>query len=153
MPYYWCGAIDGDGHIGYEHSPKQQPIASIYFCGNMAMVSGFKDFIFHRTKKLVRLESHDSIFRVRYRGTRICRSIAQLLYSSCPFALARKLAVAQKMILANDGHKDWSWLTLDKIEQRIADRGTSKAAAEDLGMTPQLFCWMRKNRMAKHEIA
>jgi len=97
LPHYWRGCVDGDGWVIDRGSNF-----TVGFCGNIHMVTGFRDYIENTTQHRANIRSHKSIFRVEYSGVRPAqRAIRALKYSDYPeICLPRKHTLALKVLEA-----------------------------------------------------
>jgi hypothetical protein len=136
LPYFWAGAVDGDGSVGFKRAAGRRSQGRVRFCGNRQMVDGFREFIRATLGLTATATPHEKIWEVCYGGNRRARLVAGLLYRDTPWALERKRARAMEIISSPPGPADRSRLTLEALERMILVYGRQETAAL-LNTTPQ----------------
>jgi hypothetical protein len=98
---FWTGMIDGDGCVNWLPNGKKRRVASIGLVGSHGCVEGFAKFIERRTGIAASVFPGRRIWSVRYSGWYAVEVIT-LIYGSAPFALPRKLKMAQELLAEYD---------------------------------------------------
>lgn len=144
MPHYWRGCVDGDGWVSIRKDPRK---ISIGFCGNLAMVTGFRDFIQKTCHQNATIYPIGKIFAVSYSGIRPPRKIVDLLYPiGHVVSLERKRTAADQIRQELPERRSWHDLTNEMIDSAYSKTGSWKAAAEFLGLGVEDLYQIRKRR-------
>lgn len=105
---YWRGAFEGDGTIRstivIRHTNPYRNW-SMLFCGNIHMVQGFSGFIGRQVKTKATLHPQSSIYRIKYDGCRLARTVAHVLYDGATVWLDRKKLLADELMVQQEQRK------------------------------------------------
>jgi intein-encoded DNA endonuclease-like protein len=94
--HYWRGVLDGDGTISKSVRGKYD-VWTIALYGNLAMVSGFRDFIGDKVGSKATVFPKKNIFRMGYSGTNVPQRVADILYKDATVYLERKKILANNI--------------------------------------------------------
>lgn len=125
QPHYWRGMIDGDGWVSIAKNNKTTRFYTVGLCGNEQVILGFRDFVESRlgkSNRIVKCGPKDKpFFQVAYTGTFIAPELCHTLMYTSSLALARKQAIAQKIMAYIPAQKRPVSITLDVARNILAD--------------------------------
>jgi transposase-like protein len=134
MRHYWRGLVDGDGCPRDDSSASHRHQWEISVLGSYWCMAGLAEFVKQHTGHDGRLISVGKIFRLRYRGTNLVKSIAAVLYRDSTVYMPRKKAIADEAMAYESSRRSWMHLTKEDLAQKYGELGTWQAVADSMGL-------------------
>ncbi len=133
---FWRGCIDADGYLSLERDDGSR-YPEIGLVGCKTLLKQFAAFVRSVAPEApAAIHPMNGIWRVVTTGRRAVK-VVTALYGNATVALHRKLEIAKKIMGWESRYKDWSHLTLEKLNEMRLIHKTWADVAKALGMPCQ----------------